>query len=187
MIHRHLDYDESVPLDERGAAALDDLLDRGDLDDWAPLAAAVAADPYGAVAEAVDRICHAHPMYGTAPLWRAYLERCRIRIGASGPGGDERWTLARLRRSCGLTQVRLAGRLGMAQSDLSKLERRPDLRLSTLREYVSALGGRLDLVVHGPGRPPVRLRLPDRSEPKGTRLSGRRAGGGGDARAGASR
>ena len=45
-----------------------------------------------------------------------------------------------------MTQATLAPRLGMSQSDLSKLERRADLRLSTLRAYVAGLGGDLTLV-----------------------------------------
>jgi len=35
--------------------------------------------------------------------------------------------------------------MGMSQSDLSKFERRSDVRLSTLRAYIAALGG--DLVI----------------------------------------
>lgn len=47
MRHRHLDVPAGTPPDQLGAAAIDDLLDRGDLDDWTPLARAVAADPWG--------------------------------------------------------------------------------------------------------------------------------------------
>ncbi|MGI8823896.1 MAG: helix-turn-helix domain-containing protein [Acidimicrobiia bacterium] len=60
-------------------------------------------------------------------------------------GAVETSTLAGLRRLKGLTQVELAERLGMSQSDLSKLERRRDLRLSSLRSVVRALGGELEL------------------------------------------
>ena len=48
----------------------------------------------------------------------------------------------------GLTQVELAKRIGMSQSDLSKLERRQDVRLSTLRAYAGGLGGCLRIVFH---------------------------------------
>ena len=47
MIHRHLDYAPDTPVSELGDAALDDLLDRGDLRDWQLLAKAIAADPFG--------------------------------------------------------------------------------------------------------------------------------------------
>jgi len=48
-----------------------------------------------------------------------------------------------LRRTRGLTQQQVAGVLGMTQPEVSKLERRGDVRVSTLRAYVVALGGRL--------------------------------------------
>jgi hypothetical protein len=165
VIHRHLDYGAGTPLWERGAAAVDDLLDRGDLGDWTPLARAVAADPFGALAVTVERICDAHPMYGTAPLWRAYVDRCRARF--SGPLHHSEpvraWNLAELRRAAGLTQVELAKRLGMSQSDLSKLERRSDLRMSTLQAYVAAVGGQVRILADRSGEPPVTLRFGPRT------------------------
>ncbi len=53
--------------------------------------------------------------------------------------------LARLREAREKTQVALAGALGVSQSNVSRIERQDDLYLSTLREYVEALGGRLQL------------------------------------------
>jgi transcriptional regulator with XRE-family HTH domain len=85
-------------------------------------------------------------MYGTSPLWRAFIDRCRAR--AEGGRGRLRETgLAELRREQGLSQAQVADRAGMSQSDLSKLERRRDVRLSTLRTWVGALGGRLRLLI----------------------------------------
>jgi hypothetical protein len=40
----------------------------------------------------------------------------------------------------------------MNQSEVSRLERRGDVRLSTLRRYADALGGRLRLIVTWPNR-----------------------------------
>jgi DNA-binding XRE family transcriptional regulator len=53
--------------------------------------------------------------------------------------------LAALRQHRGVTQVQLAERLHIAQGNVSQLEHREELYLSTLREYVEALGGRLDI------------------------------------------
>lgn len=50
-----------------------------------------------------------------------------------------------LRREQGLTQTDLAKRLGVGQTALSRAEKRGDLLVSTLRAYVEALGGTLDL------------------------------------------
>ena len=43
--------------------------------------------------------------------------------------------------------MEVADRIGISQSDLSKLERRKDLRVSTLESYATALGARLHLVL----------------------------------------
>lgn len=102
------------------------------------------------------RLCDAHPMYGTSLLWRAWIDRARARAEGAGWPARRSVRLADLRRSRGVTQVVLAERLGMAQSDLSKLERRADARLSTLRAYVAGLGGRLALVAELPV-PPVEV------------------------------
>lgn len=40
---------------------------------------------------------------------------------------------------------------------VSKIEKQADMYLSTLRGYVEAMGGQLDLVVRLPSRPPLRI------------------------------
>jgi predicted transcriptional regulator len=55
--------------------------------------------------------------------------------------------LQALRVARASTQVELADRLHISQASVAKLEKRADILLSTLRQYVEALGGRLDLVV----------------------------------------
>ncbi|MFO7632236.1 MAG: helix-turn-helix transcriptional regulator [Caldilinea sp.] len=64
--------------------------------------------------------------------------------------------LRALREAAGLTQEELAQRVAVTQSQLSKLERREDFRLSTLRRYVAALGGQLEIVAIVDGK---RIRL----------------------------
>jgi transcriptional regulator with XRE-family HTH domain len=53
--------------------------------------------------------------------------------------------LSRLREQRGLTQNELAQRLGVQQATVSGLERRDDVRLSTLRRVLEALGGGLEV------------------------------------------
>jgi transcriptional regulator with XRE-family HTH domain len=55
-------------------------------------------------------------------------------------------TLAELRKAREMTQVQLAAALDATQPGISKIERQTDLYLSTLRSYVQALGGELDLI-----------------------------------------
>lgn len=53
--------------------------------------------------------------------------------------------LAELRESRAVTQQQLAGALEVSQPNVSRIEHQDDLFLSTLRSYVEALGGRLEL------------------------------------------
>jgi DNA-binding XRE family transcriptional regulator len=53
--------------------------------------------------------------------------------------------LTELRESRGVTQKKLAGALAVTQPNVSRIEHQDDLFLSTLRSYVEALGGRLEL------------------------------------------
>lgn len=69
----------------------------------------------------------------------------------------EEMTLRELRRARKLTQVRMAKALGITQDGISRLEKRSDLLLSTLRKTVRAMGGNLSLVAEFPDRPPVVL------------------------------
>jgi DNA-binding XRE family transcriptional regulator len=69
----------------------------------------------------------------------------------------EEMTLQELRRARKLTQVRIAKELGISQDGISKLEKRSDLLLSTLRKTVEAMGGTLSLVAEFPDRSPVVL------------------------------
>jgi transcriptional regulator with XRE-family HTH domain len=69
----------------------------------------------------------------------------------------EEMTLRELRKARKLTQVRMAKSLGITQDSVSRLEKRSDLLLSTLRKTVEAMGGSLSLVAEFPDRPPVVL------------------------------
>ena len=65
-----------------------------------------------------------------------------------------------------MTQTQLAEMLGVRQATIAKMEKRSDLMISTLRNYVEAMGGRLSLIVEFPGRMPVHLSgLGDVEEP----------------------
>jgi transcriptional regulator with XRE-family HTH domain len=66
-------------------------------------------------------------------------------------------TLRELRHARKLTQVRMAKALGINQDSVSRLEKRSDLLLSTLRKTVEAMGGNLSLVAEFPDRAPVVL------------------------------
>jgi DNA-binding transcriptional regulator YiaG len=58
--------------------------------------------------------------------------------------------LQELRKSRKMTQVEVARAMSVEQAAVSKLERRDDMYLSTLRDYIRALGGELKLVASFP-------------------------------------
>jgi transcriptional regulator with XRE-family HTH domain len=69
----------------------------------------------------------------------------------------EEMSLRELRRAHKLTQERIAEALGIGQDQVSRLEQRSDLLISTLRSYIEAMGGRLTLIAEFPDHQPVML------------------------------
>ena len=78
----------------------------------------------------------------------------------------EEMTLRELRRARKLTQARMARALGITQDGVSRLEKRSDLLLSTLRKTVEALGGNLSLVAEFPDHAPVVLSSISEHDPR---------------------
>lgn len=75
--------------------------------------------------------------------------------------------LAELRRLAGKAQADVARALDIKQPSISKIEHQADMYISTLRDDVEALGGRLDIVVTLPGHQPLRFDgLGDLREPE---------------------
>lgn len=79
------------------------------------------------------------------PEKRAEHERGVAALAAAHDAHER--TMSELRRARELTQAQLAEQLGMTQSEISRVERRDDLYLSTLERFVTALGGRLEVRV----------------------------------------
>jgi hypothetical protein len=65
--------------------------------------------------------------------------------------------LRELREIAGKAQIDVAAALKIKQPSVSKIEKQADMHLSTLRGYVEAIGGELELVVRLPERPVARL------------------------------
>ncbi len=58
--------------------------------------------------------------------------------------------LAKIRELAGLTQAQVADRLDVSQAAVSQMEGEDDMRVSTLRRLVEALGGELEIIAHLP-------------------------------------
>lgn len=69
----------------------------------------------------------------------------------------EEMTMRDLRKAMHLTQKAVAKKLKINQDNVSRLEARSDVLLSTLQNYVHSLGGELRLTAEFPDRPPVVL------------------------------
>src|SRR5467141_2891762 len=85
----------------------------------------------------------------------------------------EEMSLRELRKARKLTQTRVAKTLGITQDSVSRLEKRSDLLLSTLRKTVKAMGGNLSLIAEFPDRAPVVLSGIAEDDP-GPKPTGRR-------------
>lgn len=68
------------------------------------------------------------------------------RLAAARSASLEEIRLYELRHAAAVSQAELAGRLEVTQGAVSKLEHSDDVRVSTLRQYLEALGARLELV-----------------------------------------
>ena len=79
-------------------------------------------------------------------------------------------SLRDVRKAFHRSQEFVARALDMEQESVSRIERRADLLLSTMRKYVEAMGGDLKLIAKFPNRPPIQIEtlatLADREEPK---------------------
>jgi len=65
--------------------------------------------------------------------------------------------LAELRNALQRSQADIAEKCGIKQAEVSRLERRDDMRISTLLNLIGAMGGRLYLVVRFSHRGPIRI------------------------------
>jgi DNA-binding XRE family transcriptional regulator len=78
-------------------------------------------------------------------LFRKMSPRAQRRVEQRANEEYQALALAELREAQDLTQVQLAEKLGIDQGAVSKIERRTDMYLSTLRNIIQAMGGQLEL------------------------------------------
>lgn len=84
--------------------------------------------------------------------------------------------LRALRQFAGKAQAEVAAALNIKQPSVSKIEKQADMHISTLRSYVEAVGGTLELTVRLPRRPTIRIHaLGDDAAVVSNKLTARRA------------
>ncbi|HEY4046815.1 MAG TPA: helix-turn-helix domain-containing protein [Acidobacteriaceae bacterium] len=69
----------------------------------------------------------------------------------------EEMTMRELRKARQITQAEMAKTLGVKQEQVSRIEKRTDLHISTLRRSIEAMGGELTLIAKFPDGAPVKL------------------------------
>lgn len=103
---------------------------------------------------AAERLRAMRDAIALTTLGEAWVDIDLPALQASLAGSTFGSALAKVRSTLGVTQVELAGRLGIQQSSVSELERRDEVYVSTLRDYVEALGGRLQVAAVFPDDAP---------------------------------
>lgn len=70
---------------------------------------------------------------------------------------EEEYSLREIRKALTLTQDELAKELGVGQDEISRIERRTDMLVSTLRRVITGMGGELDIVARFPNHEPLHI------------------------------
>src|ERR1700687_5235138 len=83
-------------------------------------------------------------------LFRKMSPEAQKRVEKKANTEFQALALAELREAQDLTQVQLAEKLGIDQGAVSKIERRTDMYLSTLRNVIQAMGGQLEFAARFP-------------------------------------
>jgi transposase len=81
----------------------------------------------------------------------------RARVDARVKQALEEMTLDQVRRAREFTQVALAAAMDTSQGEISKIEKRTDCYVSTLRSYIEALDGELEIVARFPDGQAVKI------------------------------
>jgi hypothetical protein len=93
-------------------------------------------------------------MFETVPdpdaLWAKLRRQFQFQRASREPL-PEQLHLKQIRAMRRAPQWAIAATMGRKQTDVSKLEGRTDLRVSSLSSYIAAMGGTLDLVARFPG------------------------------------
>lgn len=104
------------------------------------------------------------PVYGEGPdqavdTYEEALARSLEIVAAMVEEVKGSHSLRALRRQLGLSQSHLASLLNIRQGAVSRLERREDMLVSSLREYIKCFGGELQLVARFPDGSEQRIQL----------------------------
>ena len=84
-----------------------------------------------------------HLTKGLSATRRRKIDAIKAELG-------DNMALCELRQAIGMSQDTLAERLNVLQPAVAKIERRSDIRVSSLRRLIEAMGGSLEIKAHFP-------------------------------------
>ncbi len=70
---------------------------------------------------------------------------------------EEYSSLQAFRKAIGMTQTDVANTQGVKQVNISNLEKRSDMHLSTLKKYIEALGCKMEIIITKPDNAQVKI------------------------------
>ena len=85
-------------------------------------------------------------------LIQALPQDRRVKLEQNFAAAIAEMPLDQLRKALQMTQVNVANALDVSQGEVSKIEHRGDICVSTLAEYIEAIGGRLEIRAVFPDR-----------------------------------
>ena len=88
----------------------------------------------------------------------------RARIEAEAQRLSDDLHLSQLRKARGLTQETMAELLGVSQAEVSKMERRTELYVGTLRKFIEAMNGELVIAARFADGVEVPIRLAEEED-----------------------
>jgi hypothetical protein len=97
----------------------------------------------------------------------AYGRAVSLLLSRAYTSPPESVRLRELRKEQGISQAELAEILNKQQGEISKIERRQDVKLSTLRDYITSVGGSLQVLARMPGGVVRAIEIQDEHERTG--------------------
>jgi len=91
-------------------------------------------------------------------LRKKMTPEARARVDARVKHAIDEMTLEQVRRARDFTQLALAAAMETSQGEISKIEKRTDCYVSTLRSFIEGLGGELEIVARFPEGEAVKIR-----------------------------
>jgi DNA-binding transcriptional regulator YiaG len=119
---RNIDFDQTVPMDEWPAEAIETIIDRGSLSDWTQLANAIRRNPWGHAARTAEKVVSWGEHYGVDALIVGVIDRAREDIVLRGRA-EYAAQIRTWRALTGMTLREFARAAGTSAPRLSDYER----------------------------------------------------------------